>query len=82
MDRSDLGSLLAALVESLAGAPILLLTTYRPGYQPPWLGKSYATQIAIQPLSLQDSRRVVQTLLQTEELPLSLARAYPGQGAG
>ena len=28
---------LASLVESLAGAPILLLCTYRPGYRPPWI---------------------------------------------
>ena len=38
---------LASLVESLAGAAILLLTTYRPGYRPPWLDTSYATQIAL-----------------------------------
>ena len=27
--------------------PVLLLVTYRPGYNPPWLGKSYVTQIAL-----------------------------------
>ena len=36
----------AALVESLASVPIFLLMTYRPGYQPPWLTKSYTSQIA------------------------------------
>jgi hypothetical protein len=30
-------------MESLAGAAILLLTSYRPGYRPPWIDKSYAT---------------------------------------
>ena len=39
---------LTALVDQLAGAP-LLLATYRPGYRPPWLDKSYATQLALQP---------------------------------
>ena len=34
---------LASLVERFGGAPILLLTTYRPGYRSPWLGKSSAT---------------------------------------
>ena len=33
-----------SLVESLVGAPILLLGTYRPGYRPPWVEKSYAMQ--------------------------------------
>jgi hypothetical protein len=37
---------LSELVESLPGTSILLLTTYRPGYRPPWIDKSYATQIA------------------------------------
>src|SRR5439155_9647332 len=40
-----------ALVEGLASSAILLLATYRPGYQPPWIGKSYATQIALPRLS-------------------------------
>src|SRR5712691_8274087 len=31
---------LALLVESIAGAAIFLLLTYRPGYRPPWLDKS------------------------------------------
>src|SRR5262249_25233229 len=38
---------LASLVESLPGASILLLTSYRPGYRPPWLEKSYATQVSL-----------------------------------
>ncbi len=38
---------LASLVQYLAGAPILLLTSYRQGYQPQWMTKSYATQIAL-----------------------------------
>ena len=37
----------AALIERLAGAPVLLLITCRPGYRPDWLDKSYATQIAL-----------------------------------
>src|SRR5262244_726288 len=31
---------LASLGESVAGASLMLLTTYRPGYRPPWLEKS------------------------------------------
>jgi predicted ATPase len=32
----------AMLVESLAGAPILFLSTYRPGYWPPWVRRESA----------------------------------------
>ena len=53
---------LASLVENLAGAAILLLTTYRPGYQPPWLGKSYVTQLALPRLTSRDSLAVVQSV--------------------
>jgi class 3 adenylate cyclase/DNA-binding winged helix-turn-helix (wHTH) protein len=50
---------LTSLVELLAGAALLVLVTYRPRYQPPWLAQSYATQIALSPLRAEDSRAVV-----------------------
>jgi predicted ATPase len=55
---------LTALVERLPGAAILLLTTYRPGYQSPWLAKAYATQLPLAPLRPPESQQMVQTLLQ------------------
>ena len=45
---------LGTLVDVVAGARILLVTTHRPGYRPPWIDKSYATQVALQPLSAGD----------------------------
>jgi len=39
------------LVEQMAGVPILLLVTFRPGYRPTWMDKSYATQLALPPLA-------------------------------
>ncbi len=61
--------LLAALVEQIVGAPILILLTARPGYLPAWLDKSYATQLALPRLTSRDSRRVVQSVVQGEDLP-------------
>jgi len=71
---------LTALVERMAGAAILVLVTYRPGYRPIWVDKSYATQVSLQPLTPQDSLRVVQAVLprvaQTAPLvPQLLAKA-------
>ena len=54
---------LTALVERMAGAALLILVTYRPGYRPAWVDKSYATQVSLQPLTRQDSLRVVQAVL-------------------
>ena len=59
----------AALVESLSGAPILFLFTYRSGYRPPWVEKSYATQISLQPLGPQDSLSLVEAVLQSQHVP-------------
>ena len=54
---------LTALAEGLAGAAVLLVTTYRPGYRPSWIDRSYATQIALASLGRDDSLRVVRALL-------------------
>jgi hypothetical protein len=62
----------ASLVEHLAGVPLLLLVTYHPGYRPPWLEKSYATQLALQPLDTQDSRTVLQVILRSHPVPDAL----------
>jgi class 3 adenylate cyclase/DNA-binding winged helix-turn-helix (wHTH) protein/predicted ATPase len=54
---------LTALVERMAGAALLVLVTYRPGYRPTWVDKSYATLVSLQPLTQPDSLRVVQAVL-------------------
>src|SRR5438034_185719 len=74
---------LAFLVEHLSAAPILFLATYRPGYRPRWIDKSYATQIALQPLSHQESLELVRSVLPSSPLPERLTRliqevAYAG----
>ena len=60
---------LATLVERLVSTPILGLGTYRPGYRPPWLGQSVATQVALPRLTARDSLAVVQSVLPTMPLP-------------
>jgi tetratricopeptide (TPR) repeat protein len=72
----------ASLVESLAGAPILLLASYRPGYRPPWLEKSYATQMALRPLSPPDSLKLVQSTLQRETFAEPVAQVILGKAEG
>ena len=47
--------LLASLVDGLPGAAVLLVVTYRPGYEPPWANRSFATQLSLPPLSNEDS---------------------------
>lgn len=64
---------LGNLVESLGAARILLLCTYRSGWQPKWMEKSYATQLSLRRLSDQDSRALAEAVLEKTELPVELA---------
>jgi transcriptional regulator with AAA-type ATPase domain/tetratricopeptide (TPR) repeat protein len=61
----------AELLTSLAGIvskrPILMVTTYRPGYRPPWIDRSYATQLALPGLTPGESRTLVRALLDTDD---------------
>jgi DNA-binding NtrC family response regulator/predicted ATPase len=71
-----------SLVECLAGAPMLFMATYRPGYRPPWLGQSYATQLALPPLAPQESRSMVRTLCQAMPLPEPLVQSILTRSEG
>ena len=73
---------LASLVECLAGAAVLLLGTYRPGYQPAWGAHTAVTQVAVPPLRAQDSRTVVQAVLGAVTLPEARLRAMVAQAGG
>src|SRR6266850_8336068 len=52
----------------LEGAPLMLIVTYRPGYWPQSLERSRLTQVALQPLSPEDSRSVLGGFLPRERL--------------
>src|SRR5262249_52108510 len=72
----------AVLVENLAGAAILVLGTYRPGYRPPWMDKSYATQLSLHRLTAQDSLHVVHSVLPAERLPDPVAQTILAKAEG
>ena len=81
IDKSS-EEVVASMVQGLAGSPVLFLATYRPGYRPSWMDKSYATQIALQPLSEEDSMTVVRSVLRTETVPDPLARVILDKADG
>jgi predicted ATPase/class 3 adenylate cyclase len=63
---------LAMLIESLAGFPILVLTTHRPGYTVRWADKTYYTQITPGLLTDAEAEAMVATLLGSRTLPAGL----------
>ena len=81
IDRTS-EELFASLAEGLPGIPLLLVTTYRPGYRPPWIEKSYATQIALPPLSPEDSLRLAQSIRPGQQLSDPLARVILSRAEG
>jgi DNA-binding winged helix-turn-helix (wHTH) protein/tetratricopeptide (TPR) repeat protein len=73
---------LISLVERLEDTSMLLLATYRSGYQPPWLRHSAATQMSLPRLSLHDSLTVLQSVPQAAQLPVPLQQAIVARAAG
>ena len=60
---SETQALLDSLVESLPAARLLLLVNYRPEYQHGWGGKTYYTQVRLDPLPLASAAELLQVLL-------------------
>src|SRR5262245_36412808 len=57
------------LAAALPAAPLLLVTTSRPGFSPRWLDPTRSTEIVLRPLSEDESRGVVESVVQREVLP-------------
>jgi class 3 adenylate cyclase/predicted ATPase len=73
---------LATVVAGLAHQPMLLLVTYRPGYQPSWLGQSYVTQLALPSLPAHESLRLVQAASPPASVPDEVQQAIVTKAAG
>jgi adenylate cyclase len=56
-------------VEALPGRRAMVLCTSRPGFRAPWMGVSYATQLALPPLDAEASRAVVDAVVGGAAIP-------------
>jgi class 3 adenylate cyclase/tetratricopeptide (TPR) repeat protein len=81
IDQSSL-EFLIELADAVAGASVLLLATYRPGYAPPWAGKSYAMQLALRPLAEGDSLAVIESALGSAAVAPDVRQAIAARGEG
>ena len=57
---------LEALVDGLAAAPLVLLVDYRPEYRHAWGGRSYYTQVRVDPLTSDTATELLDALLGTD----------------
>ncbi|MGE3537907.1 MAG: AAA family ATPase [Candidatus Tectimicrobiota bacterium] len=73
---------LTALIERIAGVPLLLLVTYRPGYRPGWIDRSYATQMPLHPLGAPESLQLAQTMLTSASVATPLVAQLVAKADG
>ncbi|HET7876016.1 MAG TPA: AAA family ATPase, partial [Methylomirabilota bacterium] len=71
---SETQALLDSLVDSLPTARILLLVNYRPEYQHGWGGKTYYTQVRLDPLPAASAEALLRSLLGPEAARPALMR--------
>ena len=67
-------ALLDSIVESLPNARMLLLVNYRPEYRHAWGGKSYYTQLRIDPLGAESVAALLDGLIGTDRALAPLKR--------
>ncbi|MGH7898026.1 MAG: ATP-binding protein, partial [Candidatus Binatia bacterium] len=70
------------LSDALPTARVLLLCTYRPGYRNPFAERSYATRIALQPLSAEESTSMAARMLETSSLPAEVRAVITRKAEG
>ena len=73
---------LDALVESLPAARILFVVNYRPEYRHDWSGKTYYTQVRIDPLLPDDAEALLRSLLGSDASLAPITRRLLEQAGG
>ncbi|MHC2286643.1 AAA family ATPase [Bradyrhizobium barranii] len=74
--------LLGRLIDAADAPPLLIVNTYRVGYQPPWLGHANTTVLRLEPLSEDDTARIAMTRLGSAAADAALVRLIVGKAEG
>jgi class 3 adenylate cyclase len=81
MDRLS-EEVLSYLIDAVAGQRILLLLTFRPGYQHPFSARPYSTELRLDALTDEESAALAGKMLDAERLPDELQRIVAGKAEG
>jgi len=73
---------LSSLMGSVAGAPVMIVLTYRVGYNPPFGSRSFYTTLALQTLSEAEALDMAGRVLGTEQFPVELKAALLDKAEG
>jgi tetratricopeptide (TPR) repeat protein len=74
--------LLGKIIDGAAKRRLLVVTTRRPEYSPPWLDRPVVTKLPLEPLGSSDIRRLVQDRLGVETLPEGFGRQVTEKADG
>ncbi|MBI5574351.1 MAG: AAA family ATPase [Elusimicrobia bacterium] len=80
-DHSSI-ELLNMVIDSISNIPIFILCVYRTGFIHSWAAKPYYTQIFLKPLSKEETREMVSSLLEEEFLPGDISNAIIEKSEG
>jgi len=73
---------LCRIIDSVAKSRLLLITTRRPEYLPPWLNGAAVSKLHLEPLPVGNIRRLVQARLGADVLPEVIARQVAEKAEG
>jgi tetratricopeptide (TPR) repeat protein len=73
---------LNALMGSVAGAPIMIVMTYRLGYSPPFGSRSFYTTLTLHTLSEAETMAMASRVLGTDQFPAELKAALMDKAEG
>jgi class 3 adenylate cyclase/tetratricopeptide (TPR) repeat protein len=73
---------LVSLADSLSMAPILMVLTYRPGYQNPFPERSFVTRLTLQQLSDKETLEMAGQMLTDHQVPEQLRDLVLGKAEG
>ena len=56
-------------VDRIKALPVLLVVTFRPEFNPPWVGQSYVSSLTLNRLGERDAATIIERLVGNKELP-------------
>ena len=73
---------LVSLADSLSMSPVLMLLTYRPGYQNPFPERSFITRVTLQQLSQEETVEMASQVLTVRRVPEQLSQLVVEKAEG
>jgi DNA-binding NtrC family response regulator/predicted ATPase len=73
---------LGGIVDMLENTAVLLVTTFRIGYQPTWLNRAHAVQFTLPPMSEPDSLALIRRFLAPTAWPEAIERNIQARAGG